>query len=137
MKKILILALLLFTLHASEMSPREKLLDTIAHALVRSKTPCVYIDDKEWRTRVRPIEGIRFADSCTSADLVLTQDSEKIMATCPDAMLFMTAYGAYRSTPEAVGALFWQKGRPTLLFHRKVLQQRGLSLPKALHAYEE
>jgi hypothetical protein len=59
------------------------------------------------------------------------------MAACPGVMLFMTTYGAYRSTPEAVGALFWQKGRPTLLFHRKVLQQRGLSLPKALHAYEE
>lgn len=137
MKKILVLLFVLFTLHASEMSPREKLLATIVHALVGSKTPCVYIDDKAWRSRIGPIEGIRMVDSCISADLVLTRDPEKIMATCPCVMLFMTTYGAYRSTPEAVGALFWQKGRPTLLFRHKVLMQRGLSLPATLHAYEE
>ena len=137
MKKVLLLLAVVLTLLGADLSPREKLLSVIAHALVPSKKPRVYIEDAQWRMKIGPIRGIVFIDQCMTADLVLTRDPAKVLRQCPDAILFLTTYRAYRSMPESVGALFWQKGRPTLLFHRKALEQRSLVLPAELRAYEE
>ncbi len=115
-----------------------KLVATIAHSLVKKKVVCVDLMDKEFLNRQKgKIDHIVFVNSCQKADIIITDNIKQIKKSCISKLIFVTNYNTYIHTPFAVGALFWQKGRPVLIFNKKTIKAKHIRLPKQFYQFVE
>ncbi len=115
-----------------------KLVATIAHSLVKKKVVCVDLMDKEFLNRQKGnADHIVFVNSCQKADIIITDNIKQIKKSCISKLIFVTNYNTYEHTPSAVGALFWQKGRPVLIFNKKTIKAKHIRLPKQFYQFVE
>lgn len=50
-------------------------------------------------------------------------------------LLFATSYSGFKKTPEAIGAFYWFKGRPQIVFLSNRLKERNIMLRDYLQKY--
>lgn len=118
-------------------TPKAELITIIAKSLAEHTPVYVFIDTAYFQQVVLSDMIVSRTDKCREADIIFTEHPEKYVDSCPDKIFFVTSYGAYMQASYAVGALFWQKGRPNIFFRREALQQKGIVLPPSLRRYEE
>ena len=81
-------------------------------------------------TKMSPTENIK------NARLILI--TKKIPENIPsNAILITTEYSLLIKEPRVVGAFFWQKGRPNILFVRKRMQEVNITLGREFDKYIE
>ncbi len=112
-----------------------KLITVIAHALVKKKVVRVYVGDKSFLSKPENVDHIIFVSSCEKADMVIVKDACSLSEECKNKLIFVTNYYGFRESPVAIGALFWQKGRPVLVFKGDNLKKRHISLPREMNKY--
>ena len=103
----------------------------------------VYVDDPVYRDVFARAENIAFAKDIGDADFVLVTDSNilgqyrKWKQTHPlsSAILFATKYSLLEANKDIIGALYWRKGRPQLLFLSPRLKAHHIRLPDELSNY--
>jgi len=78
--------------------------------------------------------NFEIVNSCDDADIVLVTYKKNITAQCKDKLLFGTRYKTLLKEP-TVGAFFWQKGRPNILFYKSRLKKHGITLSKDFQKY--
>lgn len=140
MKRLLVLLILPFALFADSLDQvKSTLISKIADALLKKKVVTIYTNDTSYQMLEKFPYRFKVVDSCEKADMVITPDVELPKAECKmsDALILMTHYRGYTQSKEAVGALFWQKGRPNLIFDKSRLQELSLVLPHAFTKYIE
>ncbi len=113
-----------------------KILSTIAHALVDKNSLNVCLDDKDLNSSRKYAKSLKFV-SCSKADIVFTSKVEDINMKCKTGLVFATSYYLYRHSPMVVGAFFWQKGRPNIIFRKKQLEKLGIKLSREFNKYVE
>lgn len=136
MKRVLLLVLGALSLWADP-TPKAELITLIAKSLAKQTPVFVFIDAEYFKQEILSDMIVSRVDDCREADIIFTEQPEKLVSKCPKALFFVTSYGAYTRARYAVGALFWQKGRPNIFFRREVLLQKGIVLPQTLRRYEE
>ncbi len=112
-----------------------QLVSIIAHAIVKKKVVKVYLGDKGFLAKTKNVNGVVFVKQCKDADLIIVSKPDSLRGLCRDKPIFVTNYRGYRSSNLPVGALFWQKGRPVLIFRKRNLERLHVSLPKNLKDY--
>jgi len=132
----IIFSLFAFSLTLTDV--KTKLIATIAHTLVKKKVVFVDLADKEFLNKQKgKADHIVFVDNCQKADIIITDNIKLIKKSCRNKLIFVTNYNAYERTPFAVGALFWQKGRPVLIFNEKTIKKKHIRLPKQFYQFVE
>ncbi len=115
-----------------------RIVAAVAHALSKDKIVKIELQNNRFLT---DIEGkkdhIVFVDNCKKADIIITDSIKYIKKDCRNKLIFVTNYRAYKTTPDAVGALFWQKGRPVIIFNKKVIRKKHINLPDQFKQYED
>ncbi len=143
MKKIIIIITFLFislsfSFALTLQDIKVKIVVTIAHALVKSKNVKVDLNDKNFLYGINGKKGdVVFVKNCKKADIIITDSIKYIQKNCRNKLIFVTNYRAYKTTPNAVGALFWQKGRPVIIFNKKVIRKKHINLPDQFKQYED
>ncbi len=142
MKKIVLIILsLFFSIYAYSITLTDikvRLVATIAHVLIKDRVVTVDLKDKNFLDYKKCKEDhIIFVNSCKKADIIITDDVKNIKKSCRNKLIFVTNYRAFENTPFAVGALFWQKGRPVLIFNKRVIDKKHIRLPKQFARYME
>jgi hypothetical protein len=135
LKKLLLLVIAGIHLAASDIELATKIYKTIAVAVTSSASPVFYIhgDIRELHDN----RQIRRTDRCTEADIVVISTFSGLPAECLDKPLFASSYRLFRQHDEIVGAFFWQKGRPNIIFSAERLQQRNIRLGTEFAPYIE
>ncbi|QOP46477.1 hypothetical protein [Sulfurimonas paralvinellae] len=85
----------------------------------------VYSHDTHLEHIAADSEKIFVVKNCEKADFVLSDKG--IQKSCKKPIIVFS-YEKYLKDPKAVGVFFWQKGRPTIRFSSKRLQQFGLQV---------
>ena len=137
MKKLIITLILSFLpLFSSEITTASKIMEKISSALIQKNEISVFAKDS------RNIEIVQFSNklknvlSCEESDMILTKI--KINSLCNDKVLvFATNYLAFMKSPNAIGAFFYQKGRPNIIFREENLKKHNIILPKEFEKYIE
>ena len=111
-----------------------QILSSIAHSLVHKKSVNICIDDKNFKCLGKYAKGLNIV-SCGRADIVFTSKDKDISKKCKTSLIFSTSYYLYEHSPMIVGAFFWQKGRPNIIFRQKQLKHLGIILPKNFQKY--
>lgn len=135
MKKLLLPLLIGLQLAASDTELATRIYTTIARALTAKSTPLFYVHGDIEELRDNP--AIRRTGNCFAADIIVAEHLEGLPAGCLDKPLFASRYRLFREHEEIVGAFFWQKGRPNIVFSAGRLQQRGITLSAEFTPYIE
>jgi len=80
---------------------------------------------------------IRRVENCEESDIIILHSMEELSSKCSDKLIFTNYYKTYISNEEIVGAFFWQKGRPNIVFRREVLQDKKIILSASFNKYIE
>ena len=140
MKKIvavfLILSTILYANRADEL--KAILLEAITSVLNGNRNIGVYIQDERYE-RLKPyFRHIKMVNRCEEAQMVFAKDIKELPKECLEKKIFATRYSTYKKNKDVVmGAFFWQKGRPTILFNKKVLRKFHIVLPDKFKKYEQ
>ncbi|ACO04327.1 MAG TPA: hypothetical protein DEP48_06620 [Persephonella sp.] len=65
--------------------------------------------------------------SCYSADIIIAKEKKKI--PCKGKIILTTNYYLLLEYPDAIGAFYWKKGRPHIVFLKERLEEKGITLP--------
>lgn len=135
---ISIITIVIFTINtfASDQDDAKLLLiKKITNALVGENVK-VFIIDKNYQNLNSSIQ----TNDCNKADIIISENFNKIYPECnntDEKMIILTNYKEYKKSCCAIGTLFWQKGRPNLIFSKNKLKEDKINLPKEFDKYIE
>ncbi len=112
------------------------ILSSVAHGLFGKKDIRVYLADSSFLKEVpdKNYNGLIFTDNCSDSQLIIADSIKKLSKRCLKKSIFATNYPLYKSK-YAIGALFWQKGRPVLILKKKALIKKHIKVGSNLEKY--
>ena len=99
----------------------------------------IYLDAPQYNSIKKYVKKFKFTNDCLSADIIFVDRIENLPPECQDdKKIFVTKYSEYRKhRSKVVGAFFWQKGRPNIIFNKERLEYFGIKLPAKYDKYIE
>ncbi len=136
MRYLLLLAGLVLSAFASE-DPDVKVWSRIISD-IRLEEYRIYVRDPQLRRLVDRIGWIRRVDRCSEATLAIESREYPLTgAECASVAKLANDYRLFLRDKGAVGAFFWLKSRPTILFSAPRLRRFGLEVDEEMRQYME
>lgn len=136
---IIVLLVSCHSVQAESFQDRAELLSKIIHDMTDKPSIKLFCHDEQLRPYLSNL-SLTVVNSCIQADVLIAQDEKQLAGEClknKKSIAVLTHYGSFRDSQYAVGALFWQKGRPTLIFLASRLMNSWASLPPVYDYYIE
>jgi hypothetical protein len=122
-------------LYSDDLQVESSIFKKVIGAMVKTEEPKVFIY-KENESLQRYSNGLELVYSCLSADVVVVSTLNDIPAECFEKIIFGTRY-SHLKDKRVVGAFFWQKGRPNILFYKDRLDKKHIKLDSSFDKYIE
>jgi hypothetical protein len=135
-KLILTLILILSPIYSSEIKTASKIMGKISSVLIKKENTSVLTNDARNEEIVSYSMKMKNISSCNNADMIITHTKD-IPKCDKEVLIFVTNYLAFKALPEAVGAFFYQKGRPNIIFREENLAKYNIVLPSEFNKYIE
>lgn len=107
----------------------------IAKDITKKENPSIYLHTDVNSLQKYPGK-LKIVTKCEEADLVILSTTTEIPKPCLSKILFGTRYSHLKNT-NVVGAFFWQKGRPNILFYQQRLDKHHIKLNPSFDKYIE
>ena len=101
--------------------------------MVQKQSVSVYCDSDEYKEILFRSQHIRLVAEPEEADIILQTEFNSHFNTAK--IIFTTKYAILKKNPHIVGAFYWSKGRPQIVFIRKRLEKKHLDLASELKKY--
>lgn len=110
---------------------RSKLLTKLLTDILHKQEISIYSNDTNLQLKI--------TKDCEMAEAFVVNSISEIPSKCESdkKIIFLTDYKEYKKTQNAIGVLFWQKGRPNLILNEKKLEELSIKLPKEFDPYIE
>ena len=132
----LLLAFLLITIaHASDNQKASGIFNLLVKEITKKASPNVYLFTGNSSIEQYP-GSLNIVTGCDKADLIILSTTQNIPKECLTKILFGTRY-SHLKNPNVVGAFFWQKGRPNILFYKERLERNSIKLHSSFDKYIE
>ena len=135
MIKSLLTLFLITSVYASDDKKASGIFNLIVKEITKKENANVHIHTNIYSIEQYP-GNIHIVDDCKEADLVILSTNKDIPKECNQKILFGTRY-SHLKNKNVVGAFFWQKGRPNILFYQKRLQMYNVKLEPSFNKYIE
>lgn len=129
MKIIFLSIIFLKSLFASN-NAEAKIISFIFTSLLQKDFIYIYTEDKKIKEILKSTKLI-LAKSCLESDIVY---NSKDIKSC-NKPLFTNKYNILKESKKSIGAFYWKKGRPHIIFLNKRLDNFDLRLSKKLVKY--
>ncbi len=135
MKKILSIFLLSTLLFGADNDLRleSRIYYAIAKELTHKIKPQVYMQSNISSIKKFSSNFI-IVDKCTKADIIFVTYLKEIQKECEGKIFFGSRHKTLQKE-QTIGAFFWQKGRPNILFYKSRLEQYGIELNQHFKKY--
>ena len=136
MKKLRLILFLLFIAFNSSLfgaSSESKIVRLIFNSLYPNNSTLLSFTNEAKKEVILKEARLRVTRLCSSSSILY---SSSYPDECHNKPLFTDNYKTFKKNPNAIGALYWKKGRPNIIFLKSRLQKFGLSLPSKLKKYE-
>ena len=134
MRKIIILLLLIVNFGLSQ-DINSKLYEKILKGIFPSAEEIsIYVTDEEEKFNFK--SNIKIVRVIENSNLILL-NSENYNKKFKNKILFVSSYKNLIKYENAIGALYWKKGRPQIIFLKDRLKKYGLEIEPYLSKYIE
>lgn len=144
-KFFVVLALLCGHLYALDKESTLKLYDGIFAALSPKASISVYTEEKEYMDVFQYSERFLLSDKLEESDILLIAENSTLnnalrtikanKAIRKKLIIFVTNYQLLSVSEDVVGAFYWRKGRPQLLFIKNRLDKHNVVLPEEYKSF--
>lgn len=111
-----------------------KLYEKILPAIFKDTEIIIYADDDSSKI-LATSDIFSLTSKCQEATLLFGNDFTTLNKACINIPLFSTSYSSYKSMPNSIGAFYWRKGRPQIIFNSKTMLSFDIQLPDSLKKY--
>ena len=133
MKTLLLIFIFSFYANAIDHSNTAKIYNTILTKIAKKSSVDVYCDSQEYREVLFQSKNINLVDTPYQADIILqTKSSSKFNK---NSIIFTTKYYIFKNNSSVIGAFYWSKGRPQIIFSRQRLHKLNFTLSDELQKY--
>jgi len=132
--KLLLVIFLNINLFANDKAVAKKIYISIAKSLSSIDEPSFYLHGN---IKYLSTNNIKKVKKCSKADLVIVNNLDNLPLDCMDKLIFTTNYKTFMLNENIIGAFFWQKGRPNIVFRKSVLDKKGIYLDASFQKYIE
>lgn len=135
MRKLLLVLFFSISAFSSDKVLAIKIYLSIAHELTHENAPKFYLHGNiEHLSKNKDIITV---ETCEEADIVILHSVDDLSSSCAKKIVFTDYYKTYLNNEDVVGAFFWQKGRPNIVFRREVLEEKSIILSSTFNKYIE
>ena len=113
-------------------SSESKIIKLIFTSLFEKSNVSVYVTDLK-KSNVIKEAGFLSVEFCKEADIVYRTN---MLQECKNKPLFTDSYQSFQNEENAIGAFYWKKGRPNILFLQSRVQKFRLKMAKNLEKYQ-
>jgi len=137
LKRFVLLTMFVVSSFSSQINVEKKIYKMIFSALFPSNSVVKVWSDEPSKTFIfASMKKVKLVKSQNNADILMLYHNEEIDTN--NKIVFANGYLVFqRKKGKAVGGFYWQKGRPNLIFVKKILQKKGIVLPDNLKKYIE
>lgn len=131
MKKFVLVLVIFLSTDIFAYQARSKLLTKLLTDILHKEDITVYSNDTKLK--------LKTIKDCKAAEAFVVDSISEFPTYCQDVknIIFLTNYKEYKKTKNAIGVLFWQKGRPNLILNEKKIKELSIELPKEFDPYVE
>ena len=135
MIKLLLVLFLVTSIYASDSKKASGIFNLIVKEITKKENSSVYL-----HKGIESIEkypgNLKIVTKCKDADIIILSTTRDIPKECNKKLLFGSRY-SHLKNPNVIGAFFWQKGRPNILFYQKRLNTHHIKLDSSFNRYIE
>ena len=135
MIKTVLIFFLITTVYAGNDKTASSIFNMITKSITKKSNSKVYIHTQVDSLQKYP-GNLKIVNGCNKADVVILSTMKNLPQKCLKKVLFGTRY-SHLKNPEVVGAFFWQKGRPNILFYQERLEKKNIKLSPNFNKYIE
>ncbi len=119
-------------------SSKVELLHKIASLFVKDKNIVIFSNDKNYAFKNKT-KLFKVTDDCKNANFLILKNRNRRSERCINSKtyIFVSDYNEFMKIQQAVGAIFWQKGRLNLIFRENRLKDFSIVLPSQYDKYIE
>ncbi len=141
MKNLIYLILFSLSVYASQQGDNflieKKIMIKIAHAVVPDKRVIkICLQDTKFPVSIYK-ENFTIVQDCKMADLIILGNNNNQNYSNKDKPIIVLDYNLLKRYPEAIGAFYWQKGRPNIVMIAPRIKKIGIKLPFEFKRYVE
>jgi len=133
--KLLLVLFLVTSIYASDSKKASGIFNLIVKEITKKENSSVYL-----HKGIESIEkypgNLKIVTECKDADIIILSTTRDIPKECNKKLLFGSRY-SHLKNPNVIGAFFWQKGRPNILFYQKRLNTHHIKLDSSFNRYIE
>lgn len=127
MKRLLLLATLtILQAQENDIKLHAKMMDKLATDIINKEQTSIY-DPTFGRSYVTYLSRSNTVNACSDSDIAIVSSPTQVQG-CKNQIVLVTKYNLLNMIPDAVGAFYWQKGRPNLVFIRSRLIEKRVKL---------
>ena len=123
-----------FIVYANDTDIEKQIYESFFSSLSKSKVPTIYTDTKIASLSLVS-DHFNLVDNCSDAEIVIMTQSD-LSKECQSKIVFGTRY-RHLKQPYVIGAFFWQKGRPNIVFLGEKLEEKHITLDPSLEQFVE
>ncbi len=135
MKNLILIFILITSIYANDNKKASGIFNFIVSNITKKESSSVYIHTKVESLNLYPGK-LKIVTECDKADIVILSTTNNIPQECMTKTLFGTRY-SHLKNPNVIGAFFWQKGRPNILFYHNRLKEHKVVLDSSFDKYIE
>lgn len=135
LKKLFFLLSMISYLYGDVNLKEIKIHDSIAKSIFSSSPIKTYISSPQLREKILAHSRYLELTAMEDSSYVILSDDAKI--TNAEAIVFVTNYKLLKKHKNAIGAFYWKKGRPTIVFIKERLDRYSLELSSSFEKYYE
>lgn len=124
--------------YTKEIDLESKIISNIAKSIIKSDLK-VYIPSLKEQEREIFKNRFQLSADCNDSNFIYLRDSKKSLKECDGSKMiyFTNSYRKLMGDERFIGAFFWSKSRPNVIFLQKRLDSYNITLPKSYDKYIE
>ncbi len=134
-KVIFILLLFSQTANAFDVKTGAKIYDKLFYAVFQKDSILVYAKDPLYKSVILNSQNLKLANSAEEASIIIISSQDEVTNKTKNKLLFATDNDIFIDNENAIGAFYWQKGRPEIVFSKARLKNAKLSITQEFERY--
>ena len=111
-----------------------KIYDKLFYAIFKKENIKVYVNDNEYKKMILSSEYLKLTDKIEDSEIVIITKKEEIKEI-KDKIAFGTEKDFLEIDANIIGAFYWNKGVPEIIFIKKKLEKNNLKLLEGFEKY--
>lgn len=132
--KLLFSILLTIQVSAFDTQTASKIFNKIFMATIHKNTIHVYTINDEYTKVIQMAKNLHLEKNISKADILLV-DSNSEVPKRNNTILFATNASVFRTNHLAIGAFYWEHGRPKIIFLKSRLEAHHITLSPSFEKY--